>query len=155
MKSNFISKSETSKISRKVCEQWKISFPKCKNLKLFQIDNHTIFTNGNLHIIKINDLFIPSLLSITILEQLPSVFVDINAVKFICNGANVMKPGITNHTRFMENEIVCVKEESYNKFVAIGISVVSSDIMQTKSKGIIIKNLHYIGDCVWNFLKNY
>ena len=33
------------------------------------------------------------------------------AVKFMCKGANVMRPGITNFTDFEKNEIVCVIEE--------------------------------------------
>ena len=48
------------------------------------------------------------------------------AVKFMCNGANVMRPGIKNYSEFSENDIVCVIEESQHKYLAVGKSLVNS-----------------------------
>jgi PUA domain protein len=71
------------------------------------------------------------------------------AVKFMCNGANVMRPGITKYSDFENDDIVCVVEESKNKFLAVGKSCVSSKEMDSLSKGEIIKNLHYVSDQYW------
>jgi PUA domain protein len=65
-----------------------------------------------------------------------------------------MRPGITNFTDFKKDEIVCVVEESKNKFLAIGKSCVSSKEMETLTKGEILKNLHYISDKYWEVCKN-
>ena len=75
--------------------------------------------------------------------------VDMGAVKFMCNGANVMRPGIRNYTEFKKNEIVCVIEESKRKFLAVGIAILDSSELDGMSKGEVIKNIHYISDKYW------
>ena len=89
----------------------------------------------------------------TLLERFPSVTVDMGAVKFMCNGANVMRPGIKNHSEFLKDDIVCVIEESQHKYLAVGKSLVNSSEMTEMSKGEIIKNLHYISDKYWEISK--
>ena len=50
MKSNLISKSETSALLKTVSEQWGIEFPKIKNLKVHQIlDDAQIITGKGIH----------------------------------------------------------------------------------------------------------
>jgi len=153
MKSNFISKRETSEVFKEIFKQWRITLPKCKNLKMFKVENYTIFTSNDFRVIKIKDVYIPSLLSLDILKQFPRVVIDMNAIKFICNGANIMRPGIINFSKFSEKDIVCVVDKSHNKFLAVGKSIISSEEMQNISKGVIIKNLHYIGDVFWENMK--
>ncbi|MBP2625209.1 MAG: RNA-binding protein [Nitrosopumilaceae archaeon] len=153
MKSNFISKRETSEVLKAIFDQWKITLPKYKNLKMFEIKNYIIFTSDDFYVIKINNIFIPSLLSLDILRQFAHVTIDMNAIKFICNGANIMRPGIVNFTKFAKDDIVCVIDKAHNKFLAVGKSVISSEEMQNKSKGIVIKNLHHIGDTFWESMK--
>ena len=79
--------------------------------------------------------------------------VDMGAVKFMCNGANVMRPGIKSHTEFSKDEIVCIVEESQQKFLAVGKSLVHSSEMKEMSKGEVVKNLHYISDKYWEINK--
>ena len=74
---------------------------------------------------------------------------DMGAVKFMCKGANVMRPGIKNFTEFENGDIVCVIEESQHKFLAIGKSIVSSSKMESMEKGEVLKNLHFISDKFW------
>ena len=68
------------------------------------------------------------------LESFPNVTVDMGAVKFMCNGANVMRPGIKNHTVFSKDEIVCIVEESQHKFLAVGKSLIDSSEMEQMTK---------------------
>ena len=75
------------------------------------------------------------------------------AVKFMCNGANVMRPGIKSHSEFSKDDIVCVIEESQHKFLAVGKSLVNSSEMENISKGEMVKNLHYISDKFWEISK--
>ena len=89
----------------------------------------------------------------TLLESFPSVTVDMGAVKFMCNGANVMRPGIKNHSEFLKDDIVCVIEESQHKYLAVGKSLVNSSDMKDMSKGEVIRNLHYISDKYWEISK--
>ncbi len=150
MKSNLISKSESADVIKEISSQWKIELPKIKNLKFYYLDEGDILISGKgITAIKTNNIYLPFLSEIELLQKFPKVTVDMGAVKFMCNGANVMRPGITNFTDFEKDEIVCVVEESKNKFLAIGKSCVSSKEMETLTKGEIVKNMHYISDKYW------
>ena len=95
MKTNLISKSETSDILKLISKKWKLEIPRVKNLKSHYVDNDSqILVGENFKILKLKDEFIPFLSDVTLLESFPSVTVDMGAVKFMCNGANVMRPGI-------------------------------------------------------------
>jgi len=71
------------------------------------------------------------------------------AIKFMCKGANVMRPGIKSHSEFQKDSIVCIVEESQHKFLAVGKALVSSKELETMQKGEVVKNLHYISDKFW------
>ena len=150
MKSNLISKSETSALLKTVSEKWGIEFPKIKNVKVHQIsDEAQIITGNGIKILKINDDFLPFLSETETLEKFPSVMVDMGAVKFMCKGANVMRPGIKKFTEFEKDKLVCIIEESQHKFLAVGKAMVSSSELENMDKGEVVKNLHYISDKFW------
>ena len=154
MKSNLISKSETAEVLKKISSQWKIDLPKIKNLKLHEVEDDIIIVKGEgLTAIKKDDTYLPFLSETAILEKFPYVMVDMGAVKFMCNGANVMRPGITKYSEFEKDQIVCVVEESQHKFLVVGKSYVSSKELDSKNKGEVIKNLHYISDKFWESSK--
>ena len=150
MKSNLISKSETSVLLKKVSDSWGIEFPKMKNVKVHQILNDAqIITGDGLKILKINQDYIPFLSETEILKKFPSVEVDMGAVKFMCKGANLMRPGIKKFTEFEKDKLVCIVEETHHKFLAIGKAMVSSLEVENMEKGEVIQNIHYISDKFW------
>jgi len=154
LKSNLISKSETDDLLKQVSAQWKIKIPKAKNLKMHHImDNVQIFTANDIMILKIEETYLPFLSQTSLLEKFPHVLVDMGAVKFMCNGANVMRPGIRSHSEFDREQVVCVIEESQHKFLAVGKSLVPSSELETMEKGEVIKNMHYISDKYWELGK--
>ena len=75
------------------------------------------------------------------------------AIKFVCKGANVMRPGITKLSDFEKDEIVCVVEESNDKFLSVGIAKMSSNEANSTKTGMVIENLHYISDKYWEIKK--
>jgi PUA domain protein len=150
LKSNLISKSETSVLLKKVSDDWGIEFPKMKNVKVHQILNDAqIITGDGLKILKINQDYIPFLSETEILKKFPSVEVDMGAVKFMCKGANLMRPGIKKFTEFEKDKLVCIVEETHHKFLAIGKAMVSSLEVENMEKGEVIQNIHYISDKFW------
>ena len=154
MKSNLISKSETSKILEQIKLQWKIDLPKQKNIKTHDVNEKgVIITGDGITAIKIGDDILPFLDDVQILEKFPYVTVDMGAVKFVCKGANVMRPGITRFSDFESGEIVCVIEESQNKFLAVGKAEMSSKEVEDANRGEVIKNIHYISDDFWESKK--
>lgn len=150
MKSNLISKSETNALLKIVTEQWGIEFPKIKNLKVHQISNDAqIITGNGIKILKIGNDYLPFLSEVEMLKKFPNVMVDMGAIKFMCKGANVMRPGIKKFTEFEKDKLVCIVEESHHKFLAVGKSMVSSLELEDMDKGEVVKNLHYISDRFW------
>ena len=154
MKVNLVSKSETNQILELVSKQWKQELPKIKNLKVYFIDdNSKLIIGTGITILKINDDYLPFLNQTEILEKFPNVMVDMGAVKFMCNGANVMRPGIKRYTEFGANDIICVIEESQHKFLAVGRAMTDSSALEGMAKGEVVKNLHYISDKYWEISK--
>ena len=150
MKSNLISKSETTALLKTVSERWGMELPKMKNIKVHQIlDDAQIITGNGIKILKVNDDYLPFLSEVETLEKFPAVTVDMGAVKFMCKGANLMRPGIKKFTEFDKEKIVCIVEESQHKFLAVGKSMVSSLELESMEKGEVIKNMHYISDRFW------
>jgi PUA domain protein len=150
LKSNLISKSETTALLKTVSERWGIELPKMKNVKVHQIlDDAQIITGNGIKILKVDDDYLPFLSETEMLEKFPAVTVDMGAVKFMCKGANLMRPGIKEFTEFEKDKLVCIVEESQHKFLAVGKSMVSSLELENMDKGEVIKNIHYISDKFW------
>ena len=154
MKTNLVSKSETNHILELVSKQWKQELPKIKNLKVYFIDDNSQLIVGNeITVLKIGEQYLPFLNQTDVLKKFPNVMVDMGAVKFMCNGANVMRPGIKKYTEFSKDDIVCVIEESKHKFLAVGKALTDSLELESMPKGEIVKNLHYISDKYWEISK--
>jgi PUA domain protein len=88
-----------------------------------------------------------------ILQQFPSVTVDMGAVKFVCNGAKVMRPGITKFDTFSKGAVVIVKDQVHGKVLAAGIALEDSASAESMEKGYVIETLHYISDEMWEGFK--
>ena len=154
MKSNLISKSETASVLKTISGNWNMEFPKIKNLKVHEISSDAQIIVGNqIKVLKINDEYVPFLSETLMLEKFPYVMVDMGAVKFMCKGANVMRPGIKKYSDFQKDDIVCIIEESHHKFLAVGKTLVSSQEMAEMEKGEVVKNLHYVSDRFWEIGK--
>ena len=154
MKSHNLSKSDISVIIDKMTKQWHIELSKSKTLILHEIDDNTrLITGDNITSIQIGDSYLPFLSETALLEKFPKAIVDAGAIKFVCNGANVMRPGIKKFTEFQKDDIICVVDEVHNKFLAVGKALVSSAEMSNITKGEVVKNLHYISDKYWEAAK--
>ena len=128
--------------------------PKLKTLILHEVDEDTsLITSENFTVIRIDKTYLPFLSETSLLERFPKVVVDAGAIKFVCNGANVMRPGIKKYTEFKKDDVVCIVEETHSKFIAVGKALVSSEDMQSITKGEAVKNLHYISDKYWESAK--
>ena len=110
--------------------------------KLVMKDNQPVFAytpNG----------LIPTLHAILKNNFLKNVVIDLPAVKFIANGADVMRPGIVALDDFKENDIVAIVDEKNRKPIAIGSAIYGSDTIKATDRGKVIKNIHYVGGRIW------
>ena len=89
-----------------------------------------------------------------ILLSRPIATVDSGAVKFVVSGANIMRPGITKFEgEFNAGDLIVVKEEKFGKVIAIGVAKGPRAEVEAAKKGVVIENLHYVGDKYWEMLK--
>ena len=97
---------------------------------------------------------IPFLGSQQTLALFPSATVDEGAIKFVLNGADVMRPGGRSFDEWGEvGRVVVVREEKKGRGIAMGRALVSSTEMSDLQKGPCLKNIHYLGDRFWNLYK--
>jgi len=154
LRSNLLSKSETSEILDAISRLWKIEVPRIKNLKMHILDDGArLITGAGIGMIKTNGEYLPLLTETATLEMFPWVVVDMGAVRFMCKGANLMRPGIMALSEFGEGDIVIIKEERYGKYLAVGRAMVSSGEAKSMEKGEVIRNLHYVSDKFWESVK--
>jgi malignant T-cell-amplified sequence len=151
-----LSKREVHDITDQISKSWPTnSVGAIKNLQAYVIDgNKRLLVGDNLVAIQLApDLIIPHLTQHDLLNYFASVQVDMNAVKHVCNGANIMRPGITDFTTFKESEIVLVKDQTHKKELAVCISLVDDVNGRKMEKGIVLNNIHHIGDVYWETKK--
>lgn len=79
------------------------------------------------------------------------VTVDAGAVSFVSDGADVMRPGITDATEDISpNDLVVIAEESHGKVLAVGRARVDGAEM-AGNEGKVVDSLHHVGDDLYEF----
>lgn len=106
--------------------------------------------NGELQFFYLDSQPIPCLRLILKNNFLKTATIDMPAVRFIVGGADIMRPGIKQMDDFSKDEIIVVVDENNHKPLAIGQALFSSSEMKAMDKGKVIKNLHHVGDKLWN-----
>lgn len=150
MKASPASKSETAAILGAVAERWGCEVPRVKNLMVYQVEGSgQILVGGGLALVRAGGEYLPLLSRAEQIGRFPSVTVDMGAVRFVCKGANVMRPGVTAHDRFEAGQIVCVKEERHGKYLAAGTAAMSGDEADAAQNGEVVRTLHYVSDRIW------
>jgi PUA domain protein len=85
--------------------------------------------------------------------QIHFLSVDEGAIRFICNGADVMGPGITDADGgIAPGDMVWVRDFKHLKPLAIGKALVSGAVMASRAPGKAVKNIHYVGDELWSLV---
>jgi PUA domain protein len=78
-----------------------------------------------------------------------AVTVDMGAVKFVTNGADVMAPGIVEADPALKEGDWCwIRDERNKKPLAIGKAIVPGAAM-VRGRGKAVKSIHFLGDKLW------
>jgi len=78
------------------------------------------------------------------------VTVDMGAVKFVVNGADVMAPGIVDaDMSIAEGDLIWIRDERNRRPLAIARALMPASKMMMKEKGKAAASLHYVGDKLW------
>jgi PUA domain protein len=151
-----LSKSETAKLFDTLRSSWPQDIlPKVKNIKVYEIERDKCLLSADDKMVaaQVRGLIVPFLAKQEQLQRFPSVTIDRGAVKFVCNGAKVMRPGIINFDSFKKGEIVVVKDQTHGRGLAVGLALEDSEVAEGMTKGYVIDTLHYISDKIWEAYK--
>ena len=152
MKLHYLSKREKNILFNLIDETLPLlDIEKIKDIRSIQIDTNTaIVISDSFILINLNDNIFPFLKDKKTLGKLPIVTVDQGAIRFICNGANIMRPGIKHIEHdFQKNAIVVIVEELHATNIAVGQTLYSRTEILDLKQGSVISNLHFLGDDIW------
>lgn len=97
----------------------------------------------------------PTLFFKEIFTEVPKIIVDMGAVPHVCKGADIMAPGIVRFEgKFRKGDLVYILDEKYGKPIAVGEILFDSMNLEQMKNGVVVKNIHFVGDTLWNFVKN-
>lgn len=78
------------------------------------------------------------------------VTVDMGAVKFVYNGADVMGPGIVEtDPAIAVNDLVWIRDLKNKRPLAVGRALLGAQEMARKEKGKAVASIHHVGDKLW------
>ena len=161
---HFIRKSELTTLKEEILNYYDQNFidqifPKKSNVELILTESgDTLFAvNNELKLWKSKEGYIPVLtLLLNNRIELKTIVVDFGAVRFVTNGADVMRPGITKiDPSINKGDIVKIEEETKHRALAVGKAMYDASEMESISSGKVVKNLHTIQDSIWQFEKQF
>ena len=116
--------------------------------KIYLVDGKPLFFN-------VGDQVLPTLFFRDFVLWAPRIVVDMGAVPHVCNGANVMAPGIVRvEGDFGKGDLVLIVDEKHGKPLALGESLCDSGRAKNTKQGVVAKSLHFVSDKIWNFAKS-
>lgn len=123
-----------------------------KKDKVELLDSTMIIVNNTPFFFYSDDNRIIPTLKLLLQKQgvLKRITVDMGAVKFVASGADIMRPGIVFiDTDISKGETVVIADEKNQKPLAVGEALFDAKEMKDMSFGKVVKNIHFVGDKVW------
>ena len=161
---HFIQKSQIKELKEDILKQYDENFlyqifPKKARIELIQTEaGDTLYAvNGILALWKSSEGYIPVLtLLLNNKVDLKKIVVDMGAIRYVTNGADIMRPGITEiDPTIKKDEIIKIVDETHDRALAVGKALLNAHEMESKTSGKVVKNLHTIQDSVWDFEKSF
>ena len=142
-----LNKSEIKELNEKLKQKYNFEYFNPKDNVVLQ-DNF-YYKDGKVALFVLNDEIIPALKILLEKNFLKTITVDMGAIKFVAPGADIMRPGITLIDDVKQGEIVAIVDAVNKKPIAVGKALFDQKEMQAMTKGICVKNIHYVGDEIW------
>ncbi len=78
------------------------------------------------------------------------VTVDMGAVPFVYNGADIMAPGIVDaDPGIRPGDVVWIRDEKNRRPLAVGRAVMDGPTMAREEHGKAVETIHHVGDDLW------
>jgi PUA-domain protein len=146
-------------ILNEVSEKLKINvnsiFESKSNIDIVEADAGKIFlVDGKPLFFKAENRILPMLFFHDFVLKAPKIIVDMGAVPHVCNGADLMAPGIVRvEGEFAKGDLVLIADENHEKPLALGESLYDAESVRNVKAGAVVKNIHFVSDKIWNFAK--
>ncbi|MEM3726562.1 MAG: RNA-binding protein [Candidatus Bathyarchaeia archaeon] len=156
---HFLKEKDAKAVLREVSERLNVNleenFKTKVNVEVVETEFAEIFLiNGKPLLAKAEGKAFPTLIFNEIFPLTSKVVVDMGAVPHVCNGANVMAPGIVGFDgNFRKGDYVLIVDERHRKPIAVGEALYDAVEAKNVKQGIVVKNMHFISDRIWNFIK--
>ncbi len=147
-----LQKKKLKKITEELGD-YSVLIPSKAKIEMLEAEPYPIvLVDGQPQIMLVEDRPFPTLKAALSMEMKSKyVVVDMGAVRFMANGADVMSPGIVDaDPNLVEGDVVVVVDETHRKPLAVGISLISGPEMVENDKGKAVKTIHFIGDPIWD-----
>ncbi len=140
-----------SKETNKLLSRYKLDLSKNDQVELWEDENQKLLViNKTPAFFFHEEQPVPTLKHLQTNGLLKKVVIDMGAVKFIVNGADIMRPGIVEIESGIEKEeFIVIVDINHKKPLAVGKALLDSMEMQKSTSGKVIKNIHYVGDEIW------
>jgi PUA domain protein len=161
---HFIKHTEIKSLKEEILKKYDNNFidqifpDKCSVEVILTEAGDTLYAvNNELKLWKSTEGFVPVLtLLLDNRVDLKTIIVDMGAIRFVTNGADVMRPGITKiDPSIKKGNIVKIIDEKHNRALAVGKAMFNAKEIEAKTSGKVVKNLHTIQDTVWKFEKSF
>jgi len=156
---HFLKAKEAKLVLERASEKLKVDleqiFKAKANVELVETEFADILLiNGKPTLVKAGGGIFPTLVFNEFLALAPKVVVDMGAVPHVCSGANIMAPGIVRFDgEFGKGDFVIVVDEKHGKPIAVGEILYDVETVKKVSQGVVVRNIHFVGDRIWNFIK--
>ena len=163
---HLLSKKEKKKLFEELSNTYRYIMEEKNNIKRLKVERITT-TDDGIELILINEFpsffkyhnkyyptlhLIAEIISNKSVNYVKEVFkyavVDEGALKPLLRGADVMKPGIKETNCFKKGDTIIIF--LIDKWIPIVIGEALKDYDEQQERGKVIKNLHRIGDKIWN-----
>jgi PUA domain protein len=150
---------QAKQILNEIAERLKINvealFGSKANVEVVEAEVGKIYlVNGKPLFFKIGERLLPTLIFQEFASRAPKIVVDMGAVPYVCNGADVMAPGIRRvDGEFSKGDLVLVVDEKHGKPLALGESLYDAESARQTKQGVVVRTIHFVSDKVWNFVK--
>jgi PUA domain protein len=119
-------------------------------------DTRVLIYQNEILFFETNKRFFPTLHALLKdMVSIPKVSVDMGAIRFVVNGADIMRPGITKiEDDVRKDAAVAIVDETHGKPLAVGIATMNAEEMRAATSGKVVLSVHYVNDHLWDFTKS-
>lgn len=124
-------------------------------IELAEMDETEVFLiDGQVTFARSEKRLFPALSAGALLSQLPKAIVDMGAIPYVCNGADIMAPGLVRlEGKFSKGDVVVISDEDHQRPIAVAVALYDSEEVGNFDSGRVFENIHYVGDKIWNVIR--